>query len=276
VYGTNAVPKAGLVFRATDRILLRASYGHGFRAPDLGQLYYRFANPTNFYQVIGNPTLRPETSRSIQTGAGWRGNRWRANVTLFHNRVRDLVDFTAIGTPRTAAEALALLARYGVPAECNPILNRPLYLYQNLARALTRGVEADAEVSLARNWRARGAYTFLDARDEATRLRLAQRHRHQGFAATEYAIPRWGIAANLRGTFYSPWFLNAAAGTRAYGYSIWDLFCSKQFKGFSAYAAIDNLFDSLDRKLSETPAGFDRPDFGRSLRVGMRWNFPRE
>ncbi|MBX5494728.1 MAG: TonB-dependent receptor [Bryobacteraceae bacterium] len=276
VYGVNAVPKAGLVVRATERLLLRASYGHGFRAPDLGQLYYRFANPTNFYQVIGNPTLRPETSRSIQAGAGWRGNRWRANLTLFHNRVRGLIDSTFIGTPRTPTEAAALLAQYGVPAYYNPILNRPLYLYQNLSRVLTRGAEIDGEVLLAQNWRVRGAYTFLDARDEATRLRLAQRHRHQGFIGTEYTLPRWGVSANLRGTFYSRWLLNAASGTSAYGYRIWDLYLSKQFRGLTAYASIDNLFDSVDRKLRETPPTFDRPDFGRSFRIGMRWNFPRE
>ena len=276
LYGINAVPKAGLVYRATDKLILRASYGHGFRAPDLGQLYYRFANPTNFYQVIGNPNLRPETSQSMQVGAGWRAQRWRANITLFNNRVRDLIDSTNIGTPRTPAEAAALLARYSIPADYNPILNRPIFLYQNLSRAVTRGVEVDAEVSLMRNWRVRGAYTFLDARDVLTDLRLAQRHRNQGFAGTEYTVPRWGLSANMRASYYSYWLLNSAAGTRAYGYSIYDLYCSKQIKTVAAYASIDNLFDSVDRKLSQTPPTFDRPDYGRTFRVGMRWNFPRE
>lgn len=276
VYGVNAVPKGGLVFRATEHLILRASYGHGFRAPDLGQLYYRFANPTNFYQVLGNPNLQAERSRSMQTGVGWRGRNWRGNLTFFENRVRNLIDSATIGTPRTAAEALALLAAYNVPLSYNPILNRPIFLYRNLARALTRGVEADAEVSVARNWRVRGAYTFLDARDQMTQLRLAQRHRHQGFASTEYAVPRWGLSANLRGTFFSPWLLNPAAGTRAYGYSLWDVYAAKQFKGFTAYATLDNLLNSIDRKLGESSATFDRPDFGRGVRIGMRWNFMRE
>ncbi|HYI93469.1 MAG TPA: TonB-dependent receptor [Bryobacteraceae bacterium] len=253
-----------------------ASYGHGFRAPDLGQLYYRFANPTNFYQVIGNPNLRPETSQSMQIGAGWRAQRWRANITLFNNRVRNLIDSTNIGTPRTPADAAALLARYSIPPDYNPILNRPIFLYQNLSRALTRGVEVDAEVSLMRNWHVRGVYTYLDARDVLTDLRLAQRHRNQGFAGTEYTVPRWGLSANMRASYYSYWLLNSAAGTRAYGYSIYDLYCSKQIKTVTAYASIDNLFDSLDRKLSQTPPTFDRPDYGRTCRVGMRWNFPRE
>jgi len=212
----------------------------------------------------------------MQIGAGWRAQRWRANITLFNNRVRNLIDSTNIGTPRTPADAAALLARYSIPPDYNPILNRPIFLYQNLSRALTRGVEVDAEVSLMRNWHVRGVYTYLDARDVLTDLRLAQRHRNQGFAGTEYTVPRWGLSANMRASYYSYWLLNSAAGTRAYGYSIYDLYCSKQIKTVTAYASIDNLFDSLDRKLSQTPPTFDRPDYGRTCRVGMRWNFPRE
>jgi outer membrane receptor for ferrienterochelin and colicins len=55
IFGSAISPKAGLNLRVTDYWRIRASYGRGFRAPDLGQLFYRVLNPTNFYQVIGNP-----------------------------------------------------------------------------------------------------------------------------------------------------------------------------------------------------------------------------
>ena len=61
-------PKLGANFRAADSLRVRASYGRGFRAPDLGQLYYRFLSPSNFYEVIGNPALRPEFADSWQFG----------------------------------------------------------------------------------------------------------------------------------------------------------------------------------------------------------------
>ena len=67
MFGTWAVPKVGLVVRLSDHWTARGAFGNGFRAPDLGQLYYRFANPASFYQVIGNPNLQPETSRSFST-----------------------------------------------------------------------------------------------------------------------------------------------------------------------------------------------------------------
>ena len=111
--GTYAVPKIGLVVRLTDRWTARGSFGKGFRAPDLGQLYFRFANPASFYQVIGNPNLQAETSRSFSTGVDYRARRFRGGVSLFRNDVRNLIDTIVIGTPRTAAELTALLTQYG-------------------------------------------------------------------------------------------------------------------------------------------------------------------
>src|SRR5690606_17571846 len=70
-FGSAVSPKAAVNLRAAAPLRLRASYGAGFRAPDLGQLYYRFLNPTNLYQVIGNPNLQPERSHSWQAGADY-------------------------------------------------------------------------------------------------------------------------------------------------------------------------------------------------------------
>ncbi len=40
IFGSAWSPKVGLNIRASDRINLRASWGRGFRAPDLGQLFF--------------------------------------------------------------------------------------------------------------------------------------------------------------------------------------------------------------------------------------------
>ena len=89
IFGSAVSPKAGLNLRVTDYWRVRASYGRGFRAPDLGQLFYRFLNPTNFYQVIGNPNLRPEYAHSVQVGGEFtsRNRRARFGVNLFRNDI---------------------------------------------------------------------------------------------------------------------------------------------------------------------------------------------
>jgi outer membrane receptor for ferrienterochelin and colicins len=277
MFGAAVVPKVGLVYRVTDNWVLRGSFGKGFRAPDLGQLYFRFANPANFYQVIGNPNLQPEVGASWNTGVMYRASRVRIGVSLFRNGVRNLIDTRNVGTPRTQAELNALLEQYQIPPIFNPLLNRQTFIYFNIGRIYTQGFEVDGEVAITSRWRARWAYTFLDAIDEATGLRLAQRHRHQGFTGLDYVNSRWGVVANVRGTFYSNWLLNPALGTRAYGYGIWDLYASKDLpRGVQFFGTIDNIGDSRDRKLAMTPAAFDRPDYGRMFRLGMRWNFRKK
>ena len=67
-------------------VRLRASYGEGFRAPSLGELYYPF---------FGNPQLQPETSRSWELGVAAEGGPWQLDVALFRTRERDLIDFDA-------------------------------------------------------------------------------------------------------------------------------------------------------------------------------------
>jgi outer membrane receptor for ferrienterochelin and colicins len=67
-FETAASPKMAANYRVTDNLRARASYGRGFRAPDLGQLYYRFLSPSNIYQVVGNPALEPEFADSWQFG----------------------------------------------------------------------------------------------------------------------------------------------------------------------------------------------------------------
>jgi outer membrane receptor for ferrienterochelin and colicins len=277
LFGNAAVPKAGAIVKLNGNWILRGSFGLGFRAPDLGQLYFRFANPASFYQVIGNPNLKPEHSRTFQAGVLYRASRYRLGLTLFRNDVRDLIDSRLAGTPRSAAELNSLLAAYGIPAFFDPLLGRQTFVYLNQSRIFTQGFEADAEYAVNRNLRFSGAYTFLNALDRNTRLGLPQRHRHHGQTRIDYFIPRWGLTTNLRGSFFSHWLLNAAAGTRGLPYRIWDAYAGKDLqRGFQAFAAVDNLNNSRDGKLNLPAPAFDRPDYGRTFRIGLRYRFRQE
>ncbi|MBS1874687.1 MAG: TonB-dependent receptor [Acidobacteria bacterium] len=276
-YGDHMVPKAGAVYRLTERWIARASFGQGFRAPDLGQLYYRFANPSSFYQVIGNPTLRPETSASFSAGAAYQQRRWQVGLNLYRNQLNNLIDTYSLGTPQTPDQLAALLAPYGVPVSFSPLANRLTYIYLNLNRARTQGVEVNGAVAVNRRIGVSGAYTFLDAVDRATGLALPQRHRHQGYVKADYSNPRWGVLANVRGSFFSRWPLNPSTGTFGYGYQMWDAYLSKRLaRGLQAFASIDNLADSRDRKLALATPTFDRPDYGRTWRIGLRWRLGGE
>jgi outer membrane receptor for ferrienterochelin and colicins len=275
IYGNHTVPKVGANFRVTDHFSLRASYGGGFRAPDLGQLYYRFANPASFYQVIGNPNLQPETSRSINAGFNYSRSRWRAGVNLYRNNLNHLIDYVFAGFPMSQADLDAILQQYGIPADFSPLLGRATFVYVNLNRVYTQGAEVNSEVAVVRNFKLSGAYTYLDAYDEVNHIQLPNRHRHQGFVKAEYSNPSRGFTANIRGSLFSSWFLDESSNQKDDAYGIWSIYGSKSLShGVSFYAAINNLFNSTDPFLRSAQPTYYRADPGRLYRVGMRFTFP--
>jgi vitamin B12 transporter len=105
------------------------SYGHAFRAPSLGELYY---------PLSGNPELSPERSRSAEAGisAPVLAGGLRLDLVAFRNRIDELIDFDFAA-----------------------------FRYANVARAAQDGVELTAAAKLGgARWLALGA-TWLDARD---------------------------------------------------------------------------------------------------------------
>lgn len=279
LYGTNLAPRAGLLFRAAGNLRIRANWGQGFRAPDLGQLYFRFLNPTNFYQVIGNPHLAPETSTTVQAGFDYRLKRFRFGGAYFRNDIKNLIQADFIGRPSTPEALRGLMRAFDIDAGFNPGLNRLFYLYRNIDNVYTTGVEAKVELNLTRNLIVSSGYTWLDARDKETSAFLSQRHRHNGNFRVWWSTDRWGgLRANFRGTYFSKWPIAGRGGSFiGDGYQIWDCYAAKPIaRGTEIYAAVDNLFDSKDANLNAAQPVFFRADPGRTFRVGMRWNFGKE
>jgi outer membrane receptor for ferrienterochelin and colicins len=287
-FETAVSPKLGANLRITDSLRARASYGRGFRAPDLGQLYYRFLSPSNFYQVIGNPALQPEFANSWQFGGEYTApqRRARLGVNVFRNDVRDLIESVNLGFVATPAQLADVLAREGLDPSFRPALGRLLFTYRNLFDVVTQGVELDTDVALTNAVSVGGAYTYLSARDAATGLELTGRHRHHGHVRLSGQPSRLGLRASLRGTFFSPWIATRATvpgggvqDTVAPRFALWDAFVSQRIaRGLSAYLTVDNLADSQDPNtgvLTTTgaPAPIYRPEAGRTARVGVQWSF---
>ena len=286
-FETAVSPKVAANFRVTPDLIARASYGRGFRAPDLGQLYYRFLSPSNFYQVIGNPTLDAEYADSWQIGTEYVAPRRRARIgmSVFRNDVRDLIESVNLGFVATPAQLADLLAREGLDPSFRPALGRLLFTYRNLFDVVTRGVEVDAEVAVTRDLSLGGAYTYLSARDESTERDLTGRHPHHGHVRISWHPQRTGFSASVRGTFFSSWIAARATtpaavqDTVAPRFALWDVFVSQRLThGLSAFVAIDNLADSQDPNTgvflpSGAVAPIYRPDAGRTARAGVQWSF---
>lgn len=135
-FGTAATWKAGAAWRsAAERTRLRAAAGTGIKEPTFFETY-----AAGFTR--GNPDLEPEHSTSFEAGLDQDlGGGARLSLTGFSQSYRDLIQYTF--TP---------------PAQGDPN-------YHNVARARSRGVEAEGVVD-AGPVRLAANYTWLDTEVE--------------------------------------------------------------------------------------------------------------
>lgn len=151
--------RATVAYRITETgTKLRASLGTGAKAPSLYQQFSIYG-PAR----VGDPALKSEESTGVDAGLDqeFLSGRLNLSVTAFHNRIRNLIDFDF---------------RRGVLGQFGPVGQ-----YVNVARARTQGLEVAADAVLVPGFlTTRASYTYLDAIDETTKLKLARRPTHQG------------------------------------------------------------------------------------------------
>lgn len=146
VFGSETTPRVGAVYLVKEwGTKLRGSYGEGFRAPTLNDL---------FFPGFGNPDLRPEQSKSWDAGVEQKlwTNRIRLGLTYFRNDFRDLIQIVQVGG-----------------------LFRP----ENVARARTEGFEFASEVDVLDNLLFTLNYTLTDTEDLNTHRPLRRFARHR-------------------------------------------------------------------------------------------------
>lgn len=91
-----AMPSLNTKIKLTDRQDLRLSYGRGFRAPSIRELYFDFFDAS--HSIEGNPDLKPETSNSFNGSWNWQvyqkdGVKVTTAVGGFFNDVRDMINY---------------------------------------------------------------------------------------------------------------------------------------------------------------------------------------
>ena len=219
---------------------LRASYGEGFKAPTLYQLYSDY----------GARGLRPETARNIDLGVEQTalGGAMRASVTLFSRRTRDQIDF-----------------RSCIATEC---ATRPFGLYDNIARTRGRGVEFGLAFRPTDGFTVQGSYSLIDSKNRSPGPNLgrdlARRPRDSASLSGDY---RFGFGLQLGGTvqIVGDSFDNAANSVRLDGYALASVRAELPFGDrLSLYGRFENLTDERYR----TVAGYGVT--GRAAYAGVR------
>lgn len=233
-FDAHGAPTLGLHWRPAESLLLRASSSAGYRAPTLHELHQprSTGNPETVWvpesagpcvatlastsgQAAcllsvsrgGNPSLRPETSRTTAWGAIWSPSpSFSLSADVYHSVRRNEI----AGVP--VSYALEHAERFPGVVERTPdgriaALDEPLV---NLARTTTRGVDAEARWDLdfryAGQLRLNLGLNYLDALDRRGAPGLPAA-RSAGYAATprltgvttaRWALGDWIVGANYR------------------------------------------------------------------------------
>jgi len=228
--GTYRVAPAFIVPETETK--LKASFGTGFKAPTLSQLYVSY--PAFFF--FGNPDLKPETSVGYDIGfeQPLLDNRLRFGATYFHNTIANLINSTFTS-------------------------------WENIGQAKTWGTESFISLAVTDTLSLRADYTYTRAVDERTRLDLQRRPRHKG-SFTVLWKPYEPLLLSATVLSVSDWIdnydrnnPNPAPNGKAPGYTVVNLAANyKVDKNVDLFARVDNLFNLR----YENPLGFQRPGLG--------------
>jgi vitamin B12 transporter len=224
---------------------LKASYGTGFKAPSLTQLFVSFPA----FNFFANPDLQPEESEGYDFGfeQPLLEDRFRFGATYFHNDITNLIG-------------------------ANPTFTTLI----NIGKATTEGVEVFASATITDRLSVRADYTYTDARDDTTDLELLRRPRHKAsLTASWRPIDRLSVSATVL------YVGSQVDGNRSFSilrldtpdYYLVNLAADYDLgRGITAFARIDNLLDQR----YENPTGFQRPGFGAyaGLRVAFGGKSP--
>lgn len=199
--------RIGGVWRATAGTHVRVSAGTAFREPSFFENY-----ATGF--VTGNPSLEPERSTSWEAGVrqSLAGDRVSVGVTHFDQRFRNIIDYT------------------GSTATCGAS-------YCNVARALSRGRELEAQVRATAN-------LLLDA----NLTHLETKVLTPGYDTTSGGLYRAGEQLIRRPT--TSWNVGAAWIAHAGSVDVRLVHVGartdRDFRPFPAVAVVDPPYDRVD------------------------------
>ncbi len=229
-FGSHFSPKLSSLYKITDNLRIRASYGQGFRAPDFKNLYLNFTNVTSGYQVLGNAYLQPESSHNWNIGIDYHFSRvLMGRIHMYRNDLHNLIEAERIG---------------------QSVLGGSKFEYQNINQAYTEGVDVEILLGSLGGFTSTVGYAYLRGADKNTGLPLLNRSTHSTTLKFSYFHLKSGFRVDLRGRYASKWGFYDDGDKilepeeLAPSYWLWNVRTSKSlFKLLKVSIGINNVFD---------------------------------
>ncbi len=168
-----AAPKLGLNYKLTKNLILRSSFGTGFRAPSLAEVFTSaaFTAGITFKQ---NPKLKPEKNISFEVGANYQPfSQLSFDAALFRTEYYDFIQWAV-----------------DVDGEA---------FFANVQRARIEGAELSINSGMFNNHLSfKLNYTYLWARDIQQNIALKYRPRHQLTANISLNLAGFELGSDFR------------------------------------------------------------------------------
>lgn len=248
-FGDNTLGQLAAAWSLNDgSTILRASFGQGFKAPTLYQLYSEY----------GNASLVAEEADGWDLGVEQRfADHFMVRATWFQRETENQIDYVSCGAAPDPMCMVGGVARWGY--------------YDNIARAKAKGVELEGTADLG-PLNVAANYTWTEAKNDAAGSAnegklLPRRPKHQANIQVAYT---WADGASLGGAirYVGKAYDNAANTNVLQSYTLLDLRASYPVNDtFELYGRVENAFDDD----YETTRNYGSP--GRGLYAGVRARF---
>ena len=226
-FGSVYSPRVSVAYWLYDTFRIRGSYGEGFRAPSVFELYTGSVY-TKRRVLLPNPDLEPETSQTWEVGADFENDRFAFSVTAFRNDIEDMI-----------AEVFT-----GEYYQFSKKINTPVNEARNIDEAMTRGIELSARASLGSGFSISDELTLLESENKTTGEELPYVPDVSNVLKLAYRDPVNGFSGNVRFVTVGSQFVDTDSDVEVEAYTLVNLSLSKSLTSYAdLYAGVDNIFD---------------------------------
>lgn len=249
-YGSHTLGQVAAAWALNEgNTIVRASFGQGFRAPGLYELYSEY----------GNLNLSPEEFDSWEAGLEQRffDGKARASVAWFQREADNEIRFFSCASGSTAAV-------------CNPGGVFRFGYYDNVQKTKAQGVELIGEVKPVDGLTITGNYTYTDAQSDSGASKGKQLTRRPKNMANLSVGYRWpvGLTTTVAARYVGKTYNNDLNTQVVKGYTLVDLRAAYTInETYEVFGRVENAFD----KDYQTILNYGTP--GRGAFVGLRARF---
>jgi outer membrane receptor for ferrienterochelin and colicins len=191
-FGTNFTPQASAMY-SPDNFKFRASFGQGFRAPTVKELYTdhfqvpAHGSPIAFY-LEGNEDLKPEKSNYYSLSVQYINDKVDFSINYSENHIDNLINSDSI---------INMVMGPRGPSQID-------YIYSNVEKANIRNINVMFRYMITNYLSFTGSYTYTDPKNETTDMSLVNVRNHNGRFNLDYkeTFGNYKLTANLNANYF--------------------------------------------------------------------------